>query len=145
MSDSVDRIMAMDFSTNPPTDSPKYAPNDTTNRPFRQQMRLANIFTKMEPTARAKWGAVRACDAVVHGRQSDNPLLGMILMACAAEQVKFLCAVYDDMHPDKDVLSAFASLIKTGRFIDVMDHKDPEHRKLVLVAYSAVMEARGKL
>lgn len=107
-------------------------------------------YTRATPLRRifraipAKWAGLPA-SSVYANRHQANALLGFVLMACVAEQLTFLCAVWEEMLPDDDVITAFKALVKTGNFLDVMDHTSQDARARILLTYNGVMEARGKL
>lgn len=83
---------------------------------------------------------------VHHMRRSHPALMGTILMACVAEQTRFLTLLWaEKFPPDDDVTLAWKSLAYGGRVPDLLDPSDAQAKDLFITAYNAVMIARGKL
>lgn len=106
-------------------------------------VRLEKIFRRIPSPYGAFW------PYQVHDLRRDRvhqKLLGFVLMACVAEQTKFLMTLWaQKFPPDDDVETAWKSLVYGGLVVDLLDTEDPAAAQLFKVAYNGVMFGRGKL
>lgn len=112
---------------------------DDSNRPYRKSTRLNTIFKHIP----AIWGNIRAGD-VLEASKQQNALLGFVLMACTAEQVKFLSCIWDEFYPDEDVVTTFTALSKFGKLVDILDWTSPAARERIILTNIGVQAARGR-
>lgn len=121
--------------------SPKSAERAGNNRPFTRTTPLGAII-KGTP---AKWSHISA-SLVYNLRKSDLNLYAFVLNACTVEQTKFLACIWaDEFFLDDEMLMTFATLVKTGRLLDVLDVTSEAARERVILVNTGILVGLGKL
>lgn len=87
------------------------------------------------------WEEIAAGD-VLDRSQKCHAILGVILSANAAEQVDYLCAIYEEMFADDDFKTACMAIVQRQQLLKFIDWRNEEHRERVVLVYLGVREAR---